>query len=835
VTLTQSGSFDFQLTVTDSSGQSSSCVVHDGAVSTDDNGIVIYPARPLYSAANQFLGPLVQWGRNPWPWYDTVHKVAADINLAALGPPVGSGTQEDALGAAIGTTDTSLPVANCNGWNGVNTGAAVIVDSEQFLLGACTDSAHAAIWQRGYRGTTVAGHASGAAVNGFWYWDWYDYNTGPGTITVTAGSATVTGVGTQFKTGGNLAFCDSSGKPIPNNNYIVIWHPTDGNRTGRLLFYVSSCASDTSLTLAETWNGNVPSGSGLTYSLATNLELYFYNTQGSPQSINYYDNIAGYYLLWLRSGIDTYLNAARQLADTVYFSPEFDQGYAGMLNGPGHGFGGWTDHMLGLWLRSLDSPPVSMANGLHRQSCDDMYLTTQRGGLHYMADVRAQGLQLASVAYTAALDTDATTYNLSSMGCLPSGYSADTYAQGAAAAIAGAVSPSGAWNWAWYGDQTTAGNWPVWSFEETSVVQGGSVQLTNGSTAVVLSGVTWNCSGIVGDAVWFWHTAAGAFPASNAAGDSATYTLASCADSTHFTLNAPYAGANCAACGWLYTGNTEDYFLGLGDWGYMMGIGDRAMHYAASAISNDATNSAYARALAVNANSWMLTHAWQPATNGFNYGADFANCPYPVAQTNLTCSKADSVSRSLGFSAEAGGPLMSTYQYNRDPATKAAMDAMYNQMWAKPGTCPAGSTICNSSVTSSCSLPPCYMTQFDPAVDGGMLNGYGTGIAAPKWFGQYFGFGDYSSWPAIRLGGAAASAPLLSYIPFSLASVANAAKVVVTVTAPNGTIASTTCTASPCAITLPRLDQPGYSIQLQYQTASGAALASSSLPVIESQ
>jgi hypothetical protein len=234
--LPQFGSYDFQLTVTDGSGQATSCTVHDGAVPTDNPGVVLYPPGPLYSAANQFLGPLVQWGRNPWPWYDTVHKVAADINLAALGPPVGSGTQEDALGAAIGTTDTSLPVANCNGWNGVNTGAAVIVDSEQFLLGACTDSAHAAIWQRGYRGTTVAGHASGAAVNGFWYWDWYDYNTGPGTITVTAGSATVTGVGTQFKTGGNLAFCDSSGKPNPNNNYIVIWHPTDGSRTGRLLF-----------------------------------------------------------------------------------------------------------------------------------------------------------------------------------------------------------------------------------------------------------------------------------------------------------------------------------------------------------------------------------------------------------------------------------------------------------------------------------------------------------------------------------------------------------------------------------------------------------------------
>jgi len=415
-------------------------------------------------------------------------------------------------------------------------------------------------------------------------------------------------------------------------------------------------------------------------------------------------------------------------------------------------------------------------------------------------------------------------YNLSSIGCLPSGYSADTYAQGAAAAIAGAVNPSGAWNWAWYSDQAANGSWPVWSYEEGSPVQGGSVQLTNGSTAVVLSGVTWNCSGIVGDTVWFWHTAPGTWPASNTAGDSTSYSLAGCTDSTHFTLNTAYTGANCAACGWLYTGNNNDYFLGLGDWGYMMGIGDRAMHYAASAISNDAANSAYARTLAVNANSWMLTHGLQPATNGINYGSDFVNCPYPVAQNNLTCAKADSVSRSLGFSAEGAGAWMSTYQYNRDPATKAAMDAMYNQMWAKPGTCPAGSTICNSSVTSSCSLPPCYMTQLDLSVDGYMIQPSGGSPAPPKWFGQYFGFGDYSSWPAMRLGGAAADARQAAYIDFNLKDVEGATKVRVRVTLPNGDSSESECLTSPCIIGVdPR--QGTYRVEKSYLSSDSKVLS----------
>jgi hypothetical protein len=170
---------------------------------------------------------------------------------------------------------------------------------------------------------------------------------------------------------------------------------------------------------------------------------------------------------------------------------------------------------------------------------------------------------------------------------------------------------------------------------------------------------------------------------------------------------------------------------------------------------------------------------------------------------------------------------MSTYQYNRDPATKAAMDAMYNQMWAKPGTCPAGSTICNSSVTSSCSLPPCYMTQLDLGADGYMLQPVSGSPAPPKWFGQYFGFGDYSSWPAIRLGGAAAEASQAAYIDFNLKAVEGATKVRVGVTLPNGDTGETECRSSPCVIAVdPR--QGTYRLEVAYLSSDGKVLSTAS-------
>lgn len=74
------GSYVFQLTVTDSSGQPSSCTVKDGAVASDDNGVVI-TNNPTLDA---LIGPQIRFGANPWPWFDNRQQAAANLQSQNL-------------------------------------------------------------------------------------------------------------------------------------------------------------------------------------------------------------------------------------------------------------------------------------------------------------------------------------------------------------------------------------------------------------------------------------------------------------------------------------------------------------------------------------------------------------------------------------------------------------------------------------------------------------------------------------------------------------------------------------------------------------------------------
>jgi hypothetical protein len=105
-----------------------------------------------------------------------------------------------------------------------------------------------------------------------------------------------------------------------------------------------------------------------------------------------------------------------------------------------------------------------------------------------------------------------------------------------------------------------------------------------------------------------------------------------------------------------------------------------------------------------------------------------------------------------------------------------------------------------------------------------MIQPSGGSPAPPKWFGQYFGFGDYSSWPAIRLGGAAAEASQAAYIDFDLKAVEGATKVRVEVTLPNGDSTETECRSSPCVIGVdPR--QGTYRLKIAYLSSDSKVLS----------
>ena len=74
------GSYTFSLTVTDTGG-TTACTVNDGAVTTDSSGVVV-TGNPT---VDTLLGPMIQYGKNPWPWFDDRSKYDADLIIASLG------------------------------------------------------------------------------------------------------------------------------------------------------------------------------------------------------------------------------------------------------------------------------------------------------------------------------------------------------------------------------------------------------------------------------------------------------------------------------------------------------------------------------------------------------------------------------------------------------------------------------------------------------------------------------------------------------------------------------------------------------------------------------
>lgn len=95
------GSYNFRLTVTDSSGQSSSCTVHHGAVAADSRDVVV-TGEPMLDA---LLGPQIRFGANPWPYFDDRHKDLADHfgGLQATHPDVWNNLRTGTVSITQGT------------------------------------------------------------------------------------------------------------------------------------------------------------------------------------------------------------------------------------------------------------------------------------------------------------------------------------------------------------------------------------------------------------------------------------------------------------------------------------------------------------------------------------------------------------------------------------------------------------------------------------------------------------------------------------------------------------------------------------------------------------
>jgi hypothetical protein len=180
----------------------------------------------------------------------------------------------------------------------------------------------------------------------------------------------------------------------------------------------------------------------------------------------------------------------------------------------------------------------------------------------------------------------------------------------------------------------------------------------------------------------------------------------------------------------------------------MMGILSWAFDLAAKAVATvSPTTASLAHSYNVAAANWIKNYGYWPTAKGMYYTAGGPDCSYPISDSNTLCTAGYSADQARALSAEAMRGLDLAYAYSQDSSLKALTDTLYNAMFAKPGTCPSGSTMCVSDGTY---LDPMDDGQYMMATPP--LSSLGTGTPW-KWFGLFFGVSAQSSWPGYRVGG----------------------------------------------------------------------------------
>ena len=711
VSRTAFGSYVFQLTVTDSTGQSSTCTVKDGFVATDDNNVVI-TGNP---AADTLLGPMVRYGANPWPWFDDRHKADADLQASVL------------------------------------------------------DTYFAPFWE-----TPLAG-----------------------TVEVTADSPVVMGYGTTFTT----TFCQGPGAPTTPKKYgggnirMLVRYPDSSlEGLGVRGFAVASCESDTQLTLADKWYPDVADCHGGRCSYSANaMESLSGAWDYNIAPANFYDAVAAFYSLYYRTGVDDYRGAARKLADR-FWKYRLDSGTSCRLTWPYP-----PDScpyprnisLLGMVLRAMDGRP-DMWPGLERMFTYYIGLLNIEANKTVLGDIRESAYRIAMVSYCAMYDPDAT-YRANCKAALSNDLIKYWNVQ---------KSPDGSWQQMFY----TANSWTPTT----------TVSLTNGSTSVVGNGTQW-ASTVNGGHIVF--TPSSAQPL-NQEGQESTYYTITYLDGTHLTLDRPYRGTT-GTHGWIIS-NTGA--VGWGAQPFIESVLATAFEFASQAIADtDPVNASLARSHTLSIARWERDNGLRASTKGMWYFVGSVDCMPPIPESSTWCASSDAVS-SRYLNGETMRGVMLGYSHSGDDATLRAFgDLIYNANWAKPGTCPAGSTLC---------VPDGI---YQNGLDGGTgwyMTGTPPNNAWHKTFGMMWGIGAGSAWPAYRVGGVQPIARRRVRVGFNRTQVPGAAQVRVTTTAPTGEVQQTLCTSSPCAVSID--GRSGEHIfRLEYLSDSGKVLAVSDMPSTE--
>jgi len=700
------------------------------------------------------------------------------------------------------------------------------------------------------------------------------YSTG--TVTMTPGSTAVTGVGTTWTTangvtGGNstwlrVAATHSSAsfvftayvatvggvtsitlaRPYPSDadagtfSYKVVQAATRywglsydrvDTSVGKALVLASGCESET----AAYGKPGLAYGGGLDDDTFTGQTHTFVDGLGyrSAYGLNFYGEGLAHRALYYRSGLGAALTAANEMDDNWIRNPEVaEPGGSPLLYG-GAGVGAIANVLLNssAQIGWPDVRPYVAAGAIGASGCNDKdardsgYLQAMLTlGANFDPDGTKRAIWKVSLGAVLTRDQNCKqTDNSWTTASLWGAYSPHlSLINGSAVATGTGLTASNTGCHVTASGTGTATNGSA-TLTGTGFISGNMIAVTgtrsgspytgfykySGTTSPLTLSALW--PGDTGSITWMIDSFGGVASIGETQNDAqlAKNWVCRLDSSTQITLQRNWDGAN-STTGHIYVYGTNG-ISGKGQQPYMLGIKTHAFTWASQ--NDDPTISAGYAALLPLAAGWIYSTGYDPETQGMHYGRVYEMCePYVTSPPGTTfdfrqvgCNyglNPASIRAGRVLTAEASSALRAQYEAVPTPTVKTWGDTAYGSVWGyAPYT--TGGVYSDSN----------YVRDENSDV----------ALAAYKWTGFFFGMGMAHQWPAVRLGGVAAPINRTALIGFALPG--GAAKARFTSTAPSGKATATTCTSSPCSVTLDAR-QGNHLLGMEYLTSGDVVIAS---------
>ena len=335
-----------------------------------------------------------------------------------------------------------------------------------------------------------------------------------------------------------------------------------------------------------------------------------------------------------------------------------------------------------------------------------------------------------------------------------------------------------------------------------------TVQFTGISGCTVAAGTGYTVASVSGTAATI-----------NVSGVGCTASSAKIYDANRVQLSdvngnpAPYVADNscsntCSGLGW-----EVGTLLGGGSQPYQVGIESRGFYFTSLALKGfDDTSANAAQAFILSNSNWTSSTGLNSSNKGLYYGRVFVNCE-PPATAYPGCDSGVVGDRDLNGEG-MNIANMAYLLYSGSSPAKTLGDLMMSAMFSVAGD--QSPTGFDGSNIIGDMYPSGYMY---------------TGIGSHKWLGYYWGAGAAWSWPSIRLGGLMPPAPRVVDVSLNFQS---AARAILTVTRPDGTASQSTCTSSPCQVTIDSR-QGDHLLSIQYLDTSNHSLRVAQLTAIKAR